>query len=100
MNKKKLGYKELPAGDLLEAGTALDFETGSWRSDRPIHDKEKCINCLICWAYCPDSAIKVEDGKIKEIDLKYCKGCGICAQVCPPKIKAITMVEENEAENN
>ena len=56
MNKKKLGYKELPAGDLLEAGTALDFETGSWRSERPIHDEEKCINCLICWAYCPDSA--------------------------------------------
>jgi len=26
------------------------------------------------------------------IDYEYCKGCGICAQVCPTK--AISMVEE------
>jgi pyruvate ferredoxin oxidoreductase delta subunit len=30
------------------------------------------------------------------IDLEHCKGCGICAEVCPPKIKAIEMVQEAE----
>ena len=29
-----------------------------------------------------------------EIDLDYCKGCGICAEECPGK--AIEMVEEDE----
>jgi len=30
------------------------------------------------------------------IDYKYCKGCGICAEECPPKVKAITMVREEK----
>jgi len=29
-----------------------------------------------------------------QIDLEYCKGCGICMQVCPAQ--AITMVNEGE----
>ena len=28
-----------------------------------------------------------------QINLMYCKGCGICAEECPPK--AISMVEES-----
>ena len=94
MAKKKETWKELPAGDILEAGTALQFHTGDWRSLRPIHNKEKCTNCLFCWIYCPDSAIIVKDGKIEGVDLRYCKGCGICAKVCPPRASAITMVDE------
>ena len=96
---KKKGWKNLPHGDLLEAGTAAEFETGNWRSERPIHDDEKCTNCLICWVYCPDTAIIVKDGKVTGVDLKYCKGCGICAKVCPPKVQAITMVPEKESQN-
>jgi pyruvate ferredoxin oxidoreductase delta subunit len=38
--------------------------------------------------YCPDAAIN-ED---LEVDLDFCKGCGICAEECPKK--AITMVRE------
>jgi len=46
---------------------------------------------------CPDSSIVVEDGKMIDIDLVHCKGCGICAEVCPPKVKCIDMIEEAEA---
>ena len=95
MEKKKT-WKELPKGDLLEAGTALDFHTGDWRSERPIHKKDTCIHCLFCWIYCPDSAIKVEDGKVVDVDLRYCKGCGICVKVCPTKPKSIEMKSERE----
>jgi pyruvate ferredoxin oxidoreductase delta subunit len=93
----KPGWHALPSGDVLEAGTAHNFKTGDWRSMRPVHDGAKCINCFICWVYCPDTAIKVEGGKWKEFDLDHCKGCGICAKVCPPKVSAIKMIDEREA---
>ncbi len=88
-------WKDLPVGGVIdEPGTAINYETGDWRTLRPVHNKEKCINCLACWVYCPDAAIMLKDGKVEGIDLKHCKGCGICAQECPPKVKAIKMVEE------
>jgi len=93
---KKMGWKELPGGDVLEAGTAKAFETGDWRTERPIHDKDKCINCLFCWVYCPDSAVIVKDGRVMGIDLVHCKGCGICMTVCPPRAGAIKMVPEKQ----
>lgn len=87
-------WKELPIGGLIvEAGNSAEYETGSWRTNRPILDREKCNNCMICWIYCPDSALIVEDGELKGIDLEHCKGCGICAEECPKK--AISMVEES-----
>ncbi|MDD2454282.1 MAG: 4Fe-4S binding protein, partial [Synergistaceae bacterium] len=55
-----------------------------WRSIRPVWDSEKCISCLLCWNQCPDRAILTdENGKVSGIDLFFCKGCGICAHVCP-----------------
>jgi len=96
MTKLK-SWKELPCGAFLtDTKAVLENKTGAWRSKRPILDKNKCINCLACWIYCPDAAIKVKDGKIVEIDMDYCKGCGICAEVCPSKVKAISMVKEEK----
>lgn len=67
-------------------------KTGDWRSHTPVIDQEKCSqkdSCLLCWLYCPDGVITREFPL--EIDLEYCKGCGISAEECPRK--AITMVE-------
>ncbi len=62
--------------------------TGDWRSSRPVFDSSLClavkqgrITCQICWAYCPDACIA--QGIPPTVDLEYCKGCGICSQVCP-----------------
>ena len=94
---KEPGYKELPLGALiLEAGNSEKYETGGWRTFIPVHDDEKCIHCLLCWILCPDGAIEVKDEKFVGFNLKHCKGCGICAEECPPKIKAITMVKEKK----
>lgn len=93
---KKQGWKDLELGSIDYAGRALAYHTGDWRTHRPIWSKEKCIHCLLCWIYCPDSAIMVEDDKIKGIDLRYCKGCGICEQECPPKASAIEIKLESE----
>ena len=92
---KKSGWKDIPKGGLIvEPGNSEKYETGSWRSVRPVRDEDKCTHCLICWVYCPDSSIIVEDGKLKGIDFDHCKGCGICAAECP--VNAITMKDEGE----
>jgi len=94
---KEPGYKELPMGaKILEAGNSEQYETGGWRTYMPVHDAEKCTHCLLCWILCPDGAIIVKDEKWTGFDLKHCKGCGICAEECPPKIKAITMIQEQK----
>jgi pyruvate ferredoxin oxidoreductase delta subunit len=100
-SKKKLTAAELPIGGIVEAGTAEKFNTGSWRSERPVWDKDKCISCLTCWISCPDASIKIAPDEKKTtvvagIDYTHCKGCGICASECPTKIKAITMEQERK----
>jgi NADPH-dependent glutamate synthase beta subunit-like oxidoreductase len=43
-----------------------------------------CFECDNCYGVCPDNAvIKLGPGKRYQIDLDYCKGCGICAAECP-----------------
>ncbi|RKZ23527.1 ferredoxin [bacterium] len=89
----KEGWKELPIGAIIkEAGSSIKFETGDWRTRKPVLNKEKCINCLFCWVFCPDSSIIVENGEMKGFLYSHCKGCGICAEECP--VKAIEMVKE------
>ena len=57
--------KNLPIGVVItKGGTAHEYVTGGWRKLRPVLDKGKCTNCLICWVMCPDSAVIVEDGKM------------------------------------
>lgn len=76
------GRHELGA-TIPESGTADDYDTGGWRTDRPVRDRDKCNDCMICYWACPDSSIEVEEDKMTGFDLKHCKGCGICAAVCP-----------------
>ena len=90
-----LTRKDLEIGSIVtEPGSASQYETGDWRSDRPIWDHKKCIKCGICYIYCPDGAIEVNADGYFEANLFYCKGCGICAREC--WTGAITMVEEEE----
>lgn len=91
------GWKKQPIGGAIPtAGNAADYVTGGWRTEKPVWDKEKCTNCLICWINCPDAAIRVKDEKWDSFDYDHCKGCGICAAVCPAD--AIHMVSERGEE--
>ena len=70
------------------------LDTASWRTVKPVMDKEKCVECGICVVLCPVCAIGGTDEKKHFIDYSYCKGCGICAKECPSK--AINMISERE----
>ena len=94
-------WKELAIGGVIpKAGSSIEKKTAGWRSNRPIRSNEKCIQCLRCWIFCPDSAIRIQDGKVAGIDYDHCKGCGICAEECPKKVVAITMHPESEFEGS
>ncbi len=71
-----------------DPGSSVKNKTGSWRTFKPILDKEKCIDCGNCILFCPEGCIT----KDYDIDYDYCKGCGICAEECP--VKAIKMERE------
>jgi len=77
-----------------EAGNSIFVDTGGWRSLVPCIDSKKCDGCMLCYFYCPDASIIVEDGKAVGIDLLHCKGCGICAKECPAG--AIAMKSEEK----
>lgn len=99
-----VGWDQIPEGGVVYPGSSLRYRTGSWRVEKPVIDHSKCIMCRRCWLFCPDDAVlevwreaKGPGGrtvKVKAIDFsyEYCKGCGVCAQVCPTG--AIQMVRE------
>jgi len=77
-------WQEMNHGShVFKAGSAAEFQTGDWRSHRPIWIEEKCKHCLLCYPVCPDTSILVnQEGKIEKFDYDYCKGCLICKEVC------------------
>jgi len=88
MPERLLTWKEVSMGGVVtDPGSAAEYPTGTWRSSHPVHDMEQCTHCMICWVYCPDAAIIVEDGRWTRFDHDHCKGCGICANVCPVTTK-------------
>lgn len=66
---------------VYDPGWSRDNLTGSWRTMRPVFDRELCTECKLCWFYCPESCIAPDTFLI---DYDYCKGCGICAEECAP----------------
>jgi len=88
-------YRELAPGGTVAVEDALHPQTGGWRtSGKPVVDLDACIDCLLCWMYCPDSAVIVEDGVFQGFDYDFCKGCEVCEEMCP--VDAIRMVPEEQ----
>lgn len=103
MSKKELkdvstnvSWKDTTKGGTIPyAGNAHLYNTGDWRSMKPIWIVEKCTQCLLCYPVCPDTAILINDeGKRIDFDYDHCKGCGVCVKVCP--FDAIDFVEEGK----
>ena len=109
------------ADGVTPSGTAA-FEKRGIAVNVPTWDADKCIECNRCSYVCPHAAIRpvalsadeaakapkatvlkpltgFTDGKqfTMAISTLDCTGCGSCANVCPAKEKALTMVPQDEA---
>jgi pyruvate ferredoxin oxidoreductase delta subunit len=97
------GWREIPVGGMiLDAGNAVQYRTGDWRAFRPLRGEAECTHCFQCWLFCPDSSILVdpEEEKMMGFDLDHCKGCGICAAVCPVNTKVRRKAGEDLARDD
>ena len=91
----EITWEDLEIGSIVtEPGSAAQYKTGDWRSQRPTYDFTKCIKCAMCQIFCPEGCVEQNTEGYFEADMYYCKGCGICARECPTGV--ITMVEEEE----
>ena len=91
-------------------GGYLVAKNAGWRNMRPVLDAEKCTGCLQCYLYCPDGCIfrpvrqatdavdaaGTADTAAVAIDYDFCKGCGLCVEVC--RFGALAMVPESEGD--
>lgn len=74
-------------------GSSTANKTGSWRVEqKPKYLQKDCIACRMCVLACPEGIVTGEGKNTFRCDLAYCKGCGLCAAICPKK--DIEMVPE------
>jgi pyruvate ferredoxin oxidoreductase delta subunit len=69
-----------------------------WRIEKPVFNKDYCIDCQFCWIFCPDISIISRDKKMIGVDMDHCKGCAICVEVCPTNPKSLLMFSEQTDE--
>ncbi len=70
MAKKKTEQKKwpetwqevTPGCMVFAAGNAANYKTGSWKAQRPVLEKQKCIKCGICYIFCPEGCIQEDAG--------------------------------------
>jgi NADPH-dependent glutamate synthase beta subunit-like oxidoreductase len=90
------------AGDRVLPTAATDplgEETATISPEEALAEIERCYSCGhcnacgTCFVFCPDAAIRWDDGPV--FDYQVCKGCGICTTECPGQ--ALVFVREGAA---
>jgi pyruvate ferredoxin oxidoreductase delta subunit len=84
---KLKSWKEIPlGGKIVNPGNSANNKTGFWSSKKPAINHQECIKCKQCVASCPEQCMALNEEKNQiAVDDNYCKGCGVCAEICPKK---------------
>ena len=94
LNELPVSISGFAATQIREVGNARLRHTGIWRSERPVIDARKCKRCFLCYLYCPDGAIFLDEQYLPHVDYDYCKGCLICYQECPTQAISFRLEEQ------
>ncbi len=115
---EKVSVGDMPCDGRFPTGTT-QYEKRNIAMEIPVWMSDNCIQCGMCSFICPHAAIRVKaypadrlagapaafksvDGKKPYDGMKWtvqvapedCTGCGVCADICPPKTKALIMQEQ------
>jgi len=121
---QKLEGNDMPVSKFSVDGhiptNTTQYEKRGIAPNLPCWNSENCIQCNMCAFVCPHAAIRPklilkEDALNKpeslttipalaepyyeyvlQVSPMDCTGCGVCANVCPAKNKALTMVDATE----
>jgi len=82
---------EIPCASPQERITSFEEIHRTIDEEQALYEAQRCLSCGSCpkcdncYIFCPDAAIhrSLEPSKNYIIDIKHCKGCGICAAECP-----------------
>ena len=106
-DQPKWGYGNAPLGGINpDYGNSISTNLSKSRQGYvPLFQKEKCINCGLCFSACPDMVFQFAKGEYKGrsmminqgLDYDHCKGCLRCVDVCP--VNALVRGVEAEQEN-
>ncbi len=91
---------EQPRLEAARRASTFDEVLGGLSEDNALFEARRCLSCGNCFScdncygVCPDNAVLKlgRPGELYEIDLDFCKGCGLCVAECP--CGAIEMVPE------
>ena len=84
-------YQEpvISSPSVYASGNIVERQTGRWRLFKPVIHYDKCNKCWLCFVWCPEGAISLDDSEYPHIDYDHCKGCLICYEECPTKVITI-----------
>lgn len=88
---------EVPYLPVAKRVTNFSEVKGPLSLELALKEAKRCFSCGVCnlcdncRIFCPDVAVSIKNGAY-EVNLEFCKGCGICAQECPRGV--ISLIEE------
>jgi pyruvate ferredoxin oxidoreductase gamma subunit len=86
-------HPQISTCTITATGNSRLRDRGVWSNFKPVIEYDGCTKCMICYAYCPDSAFTIDSNGFPVIDYDACKGCNICKTECPPKVISLVKRE-------